>query len=122
MDRAKLSFRIFVRRKQAAERSPLSGGFQHNSAQQVDETHSSKDPTLGLTLKSVVASTMEEVPLRMCIAAVSDASHGDEDAHVDEFGASEAFRSQGGKVLCDCFMMHHICILTVAIIVQGPFS
>ena len=52
----------------------------------------------------------------MCIAAVSDASHGDEDVHFDEFGASEAFRSQGGKVLCDCFMMHHICIFTVAII------
>ena len=37
--------------------------------------------------------------VRLCIAAVSDASHGSEDEYLDDWDEREPFRSQGAKLI-----------------------
>ena len=90
VNRAKLSSRNFVRRQQAAGRSPFSCGFRHYLVQQ--------DPTVGLTSKSVVAWPSEEAPGRMCIAAVSDASHSNADVHQAEVRCARRFPQSHAEV------------------------
>ena len=61
---------------------------------------SQEDPTVWLIFKSVLAwSSQAGALVQMCIAAVSEASHGNASAYPDRFGVRRAFRSQGGKVL-----------------------
>ena len=58
------------------------------------------DPTVWLIFKSVLAwSSQAGAPVQMCIAAVSEAPHGNASAYPDKFDVRGAFRSQGGKVL-----------------------
>ena len=62
--------------------------------------YSQEDPTVWLIFKSVLAwSSRAGAPVQMCIAAVSEAPHGNASAYPDKFDARGAFRSQGGKVV-----------------------
>ena len=61
---------------------------------------SQADPTVWLIFRSVLAwSSRAGAPVQMCIAAVSEAPHGNASAYPDKFDVRGAFRSQGGKVL-----------------------
>ena len=60
----------------------------------------SETPKTGLTYKP--CTFWPRVPGEanpMCMAAVSDASHGNEEVYLDEFATREAFRSQGAKLV-----------------------
>ena len=62
--------------------------------------HSQADPTVALTFKSVLAwSSQAGAPLQMCVAAVSETSHGNASAHPDRLDVRGAFWSLGGKVV-----------------------
>ena len=85
-----LSSGHFTRREQLAERTLCNKIVKH-----IQEY-----PTVGLTLKSVLAWPSEaEAPTQVCITAVPDVWCGIEDVYLDEFGVREAFRCQGDRVV-----------------------
>jgi hypothetical protein len=54
----------------------------------------------GLVFKPVIPwPSHPGEPVRMCLAAVSDASHGNESEYQDDWKVRENFRSQGGKLV-----------------------
>jgi hypothetical protein len=59
-----------------------------------------EDPCAGITFKPGLQwpAVPGESPT-FCIAAVSDASHGNEFEYLDDWGVREPFRSQGGKLI-----------------------
>jgi hypothetical protein len=62
--------------------------------------HVREDTSKGLTYRSTIPwpETPGE-PVRLCIAAVSDASHGSESEFQGEWQVRENFRSQGGRLV-----------------------
>ena len=60
--------------------------------------HVLEDPKAGLTYRPGLEwPTQPGEQLRICVAAVSDASHGNEEVYIDEWEIREPFRSQGAK-------------------------
>ena len=59
-----------------------------------------EDPTVGITYKPGLEWPRGRGdPLRICVAAVSDASHGNEEEYLSDWDVREAFRSQGAKLV-----------------------
>lgn len=58
------------------------------------------NPKAGLTYRPGLCwPSKPEHEVQLCIAAVSDASHGSEEVYLDDWEEREAFRSQGAKML-----------------------
>ena len=58
-----------------------------------------QDPTVGLTYRPGLRWPKSGERVQICIAAVSDASHGNDEEYIDEWEEREAFRSQGAKLI-----------------------
>ena len=59
-----------------------------------------EDPTVGITYKPGLEWPKGRGdPLRICVAAMSDASHGNEEGYLSDWDVREAFRSQGAKLV-----------------------
>ena len=79
--------------------------------------HVQEDPCAGITFGPGLRWPAAEGDAPLCIAAVSDASHGNEQVYLDAWEVREPFRSQGGKLI---FLTHsdikHADIATVHLV------